>query len=348
MPLVIKEQEPLARRTVFRIGGPARFFVSAQSGEDIATAVRFAGERDLPWVMLGAGSNVLVSDRGFSGVVIHPAGGQIRIEGAELMADAGVPMARAVAEALRAGLAGFEWAIGVPGTIGGSVRGNAGCFGGEMKDVVRSVMVFNAATGAIEEWSGADAAFGYRESAFKRRPELIVLSAVLALKPGDPAESRGKIQESARARTMQLFESAGREFFNPGGRVSSQEVGVPTAGSTFKNVLWSRRDISKESLLVRFPQFRPFQQNPGLPVGFLVDEAGLKGVSIGGATVSLRHANFIVNTGSATAEDVIMLIGLIKERVHRMFGILLEEEIQYVGFEDFVAGREPVAKYEAV
>ncbi|OHA08523.1 MAG: UDP-N-acetylenolpyruvoylglucosamine reductase [Candidatus Sungbacteria bacterium RIFCSPLOWO2_01_FULL_59_16] len=333
MPAIIKDQEPLASHTVFRIGGPARHFVEAADREAVVTAIRAARRSGRPWIILGAGSNVLAADRGFDGTVIHPTGGEIRIEGNRLAADAAASMARVVSESLAHGLAGFEWAIGVPGTIGGSVRGNAGCFGSEMKDVTERVSVYDAVRDLVAEWPAAEAAFGYRESVFKHRPELVILGATLALGPGDAEAARQKVQGYARARMDQVPEALGREFFNPGGHPSRQEVGVPTAGSIFKNVLWSRRGVDKSNLLRRFPAFAAFTDNPGLPAGFLIDECGLRGRKIGGAMISPKHANFIINVGGATAEDVITLISIAKEYVHRRFGLLLEEEIQYIGFE---------------
>lgn len=314
MPLVMKEEESLARHTVFRIGGPARFFVAAATAEDIAGAIHVAEDRGLPWLVLGSGSNVLVSDRGFPGVVIHPTDGRISTAGVELIADAGVTMAKAVACALRAGLCGFEWAIGVPGTIGGSVRGNAGCFGSEMKDVVRSFAVFNAATGRTETWPGSAAQFGYRQSTFKSSPELVVLGATLALRPGDPAAGLKLV----RAYTAH--------------RAETQDIGTQSAGCMFKNVPWVRRDVDPERLLERHPDLTPFRQNPAIPAGFLIDQVGLKGHRVGAAKVSERHGNFFLNTGGATAEEVTILVGVAKEYVHRSYGLLLEEEIQYIGF----------------
>ncbi len=315
MAIVMEESEPLARHAVFKIGGPARFFVAAKSAKDVAAGVQLARERGAPWVMLGAGSNVLVSDQGFPGVVIHPAAGRIRVTGTELIADAGAPMARAVAAAAQAGLTGFEWAIGVPGTIGGSVFGNAGCFGSEMQDVVSSVAVFNALTGATESWPGSEARFSYRDSIFKRRPELVILSATLALRPGDSASGQRLIREHTAR------------------RAEAQDIGTHSAGCMFKNIPWTRRDVDPERLLERHPELVPFRQNPAIPAGFLIDQVGLKGRAIGRAKVSERHGNFFLNTGGATAEEVVMLAGLAKERVHRRYGLLLEEEIRYVGFE---------------
>ncbi len=315
MPVSIKENEPLARHTVFRIGGPARFFVTADGSEDFVAALRGVVSAGLPWRILGAGSNVLVADRGFAGAIIRPVGGLVEVNGNRMRVDAALPMARVVSESLAAGLRGFEWAIGVPGTIGGSVRGNAGCFGGEMKDVVRAVTVFDARMGAIEEWSADAVEFGYRDSIFKRRPELVILAATLGLQPGDPLEGQRRVGEYTAHRT------------------ATQDIGSHSAGCAFKNIPWSRRDIKRERVLQKLPNLPPSGTVSGISAGFLIDQAGLRGYRVGGAKVSERHGNFILNTGRATAEDVAILLALAKERVHRNYGLLLEEEIQLVGFE---------------
>lgn len=314
MPVAIKEAEPLARHTVFRIGGPARFFVTVDSGSDLIAALRGVRSAGLPWFILGAGSNVLVSDAGFDGAIIRSVGGEVVASGSRIVADGSAPMARVVAEALKHGLRGFEWAIGVPGTIGGSVRGNAGCFGAEMKDVVRSVTVFNGATCEVEEWSGDAAKFGYRESIFKRRPELVVLAATIGLQHGDPYEGHRLIREFTARRS------------------ASQDIGSPSAGCMFKNVFWGRPGIDGERMTSKFPELLRFRGGHAIPAGFLIDRAGLKGRRIGRAMISGRHGNFFLNTGGASAEEVIMLVGLAKERVRRVYGLVLEEEIQYVGF----------------
>ncbi|HEY4527498.1 MAG TPA: UDP-N-acetylmuramate dehydrogenase [Candidatus Paceibacterota bacterium] len=328
----MKENVSLKPFTVFQVGGPARFFTETHSKEEVIEALRWAKEKKIPSFILGLGSNILVSDQGFPGLVIKISGGKVSRDGDLITAEAGAKMAEVVNFSLQNGLVGFEWAIGVPGTIGGSVRGNAGCFGSEMKDVVMSVGAFNTGSRENVELDNSDCQFGYRHSIFKKRPELIVLGAVLKLKPGDVGEARRKIARASKARVSLVAEPADREFFNPGGHIAPQEIGRPTVGCAFKNVLWSRKDVDKEYLISRFPKFKVFEANPGLPTGFLIEEAGLKGVEIGGAMVSEKHANFIINTGNATAEDIVMLIGLIKERVHRKLDVFLEEEIQYVGF----------------
>jgi UDP-N-acetylmuramate dehydrogenase len=260
-------------------------------------------------------------------------------------------MARAVTEAARAGLAGFEWGIGVPGTLGGSVRGNAGCFGGEMRQVVEKIQLLEfpislpsadlpqgdnfSASGRspagrqfpnniqipnskfqIREISKDDCQFNYRDSIFKRHPEWIILSATLKLFKGNPQE----IQDTIRRITTE--------------RVKKQDIGTKTCGCIFKNVSWERSDIKKTDLLRRFQEFEQFKEGIGIPASFLIDKAGLKGARTAHCSISDRHANFFVNEGGATADEVRDLIQIAKEKVCDTFGIQLEEEIQYIGFEE--------------
>lgn len=314
MAIDVKENVSLIPYTVFKIGGPARFFIEARSREELVDALHFAKEQSVPFFILGAGSNILVSDKGFDGVFIKNSANRITIDGEKISVDAGVMLPYLASEAARAGLSGFEWGIGIPGTVGGSIRGNSGCFGGEMKDVVESVDVFDVSNAISDKLSAVSCAFGYRDSLFKHGSNLVVISAVLALKKGEPR----LIQEHMKDLVTR--------------RVDAQDVGAKCAGCIFKNVSWDRKDIDKEALLSRFPVLKKFESGLGISAGFLIDEVGLKGKRIGGAMVSRKHANFFINTGDAKAEDVIMLIALAKERVHRKFGILLGEEIQYVGF----------------
>ena len=304
----------MALHTVFKVGGPAKFFAEVRGRDDFIAALQAAVSLGLPWMVIGAGSNVLVSDLGFPGFVIRPVGGTIEINGNFIRSDAAVSMARVAAESLKAGLSGFEWAVGVPGTIGGSVRGNAGCFGSEMKDAIRAISIFNTASGEVEEWAGETAEFGYRDSIFKRRAELAILSVTLALKPSLDSK---KSEELMRGYTLH--------------RAKTQDIGSQSAGCIFKNIPWDRRDINRDNLLKRFPGMPPSGTVPGISAGFLIDQVGLRGYQIGGAKISERHGNFFINAGQAKAEEVMMLIGLAKERVHRSCGLLLEEEIQYVG-----------------
>lgn len=314
MKISIEKGVQLAPHTIYKIGGPARFFVEVKNYEELRGALQFAEKEKVPFVILGAGSNVLISDKGFSGLLICMKGGNITTDGELLQADAGVMMARASVHAAQVGLSGFEWAIGIPGTIGGSVRGNAGCFGGEMKDVVESVEVFDTQKLTSHKLQTADCGFGYRDSIFKKHPEWIILRAALNLKKGDSRH----IQAEVKRVTME--------------RTAKQDIGTKSCGCIFKNVPWTRKDINREKLVEKFPELEQFSSRDTIPASFLIDEAGLKGRRVGKMFISPKHANYFVNKGGATAEEVIILIGIAKDVVRRKFGILLEEEIQYVGF----------------
>lgn len=313
MPFEIKQGILLAPYTIYKIGGLARFFAEVKSAKELQEAIEYAQRARAPFFILGAGSNVLISDRGFDGLIIRMAGGQLKVEGFRLIVDAGVMMARAVLETARAGLTGFEWAIGVPGTIGGSVRGNAGCFGGEMKDVVESVEVFDARTATNYQLPTANCKFAYRDSIFKKCPEWIILSAVLNLEKGEPEKIKEKIADITR------------------GRGIKQDIGTQSCGCIFKNVPWAREDSAKEKILAAFPELRQFSEKPNIPASFLIDRAGLKNARVGSVFVSSKHANFFVNEGGGTAQEVMQLIEKTKDTIQKKYGIRLEEEIQSVG-----------------
>ena len=316
----ILENVELKPHTVFKIGGRARFFCEAKTSGDLRIAVEFSRKKNIPFFVLGAGSNVLISDRGFDGLAIkmellnlsvHRISVKNRVSDI-VEAGAGVPMARIVAETVRKGLAGFEWAIGIPGTMGGSVRGNAGCFGSETKDVLETARIFDAEKLETRDLTRDQCQFGYRDSIFKKNPRLIVLSATLRLVPGDASASQKLVQEYSERRR------------------ASQDIGAQCAGCMFKNVLWSREGVDKSVLLKNFPLLQQFSSSPTIPAAFLIDQLELRGAKIGGAQISDKHANYFVNVDNSTAEDVMALVSMVKDRVRRAYGITLEEEVQFV------------------
>src|SRR3989344_2226436 len=328
--LDIREQVSLKDHTVFKIGGPAKYFCEAKTAEELKDALAWARGSALPFFVLGAGSNVLVSDNEFEGLVIknkatnikiNPLGYPVAKWGVEaeaglapqkLYAEAGAQMARVVAESVKAGLAGFEWAIGIPGTIGGSVRGNAGCFGSETKDVIESVEVFDSERAISQKLDSRNCNFSYRHSVFKEKPNLIIISALLRLRVGDSKKSQNLISEYSKK------------------RAGTQDIGSKCAGCIFKNVEWSRKDVDKEGLLQKFPELKPFLGQKSIPAGFLLDFLGLKGLKMGRAQISEKHANYFINLGGASAKEIITLVNTAKEKVQNHYEILLEEEIQKI------------------
>jgi UDP-N-acetylmuramate dehydrogenase len=307
-----QENIPLSSYATFKIGGPAKFFCEASTEDEILEALKFASEKKLPVLVLGGGSNILVSDKGFDGLVMKIQNSKFKIQNSSVECGAGCVLAKVVNESVQAGLTGFEWAAGIPGTIGGAVRGSAGAkaLGGEIKDVVESARVLNIDGLEIGNYSAKECEFEYRDSIFKKNPNLIILSVVFKLKEGDKEESEKKIKEILEARQ------------------AKQPYDFPSPGSFFKN------PVAKDEKLIK-----QFEADTGkkirdgkIPAPWLIEEAGLKGKKIGGAMVSEKHANFIVNTGDATAENVVMLAAIIKTRVRNEFGIQLQEEVQMVGF----------------
>jgi UDP-N-acetylmuramate dehydrogenase len=313
--LKIKEKIPLKEYTTFKIGGPARYFFVAKSKEDLKNAILWAKKKKLPFFILGGGSNVLFSDKGFKGLVIKIQNSNLKIQNEnskfKIICGAGLPLMKLVFKSSEIGATGLENLAGIPGTLGGAIWGNAGAFGREIGDVIEEVEILriNGLTSwRIEKLKNKDCKFGYRDSIFKRKKNLIILEATLKLKKGKGKEIEEKIKEILRLRK------------------EKQPLEFPSAGSVFKNV-----PIEKVSKRIR-EKFKEKIKDGFLPTGVLIDAAGLKGFQIGGAKISEKHANFIVNVGNAKASDVKELIEKIKKEVKKKFKIQLEEEIKLVGF----------------
>lgn len=305
----LKENEPMSRHTNFRIGGPARWFVEVKTADELKAILNVAKEHGVLTFVFGGGSNTLVSDEGFDGIVIKIAMRDIQIDDTRVKADAGVLSSALARATAKAGLVGMTWMISLPGTIGGAVRGNAGCFGGEAKDRLVNVEVLR--NGEIITFSKDELAFSYRESAIKHNND-IVLSALFDLEIGDPFELEKELEEKLAARK------------------SSQPLDAGSAGCLFKNYE-IKTDDELQRLRKKLDISEEMSQSRRLSAGWLIDQLDLKGKQIGGAKISEKHGNFVVNTGHATADNVVQLIALIKTRARNELGIQLEEEVQFVG-----------------
>jgi UDP-N-acetylmuramate dehydrogenase len=283
----VQRDHPLAPHTTYRIGGPADFYLEAADG--FGALVRGCREHGLALTLLGNGSNLLIADAGIAGLVVRPTDSSITVRDGVVRAGAGARMVKVAQAAEAAGLTGFEWALGIPGMVGGSVHNNAGCFGSDIASTAGEVIGVTA-TGEPAAWSNAECAFAYRTSALRHGALEggVVTAAAFTLAPGDPA--------AIRARMLEIQEARHR----------TQPVSGRSTGSVFKNP-------------------------PGDFAGRLVEAGGLKGHRLGGAMVSKEHANFIVNTGHATAADVAALVGLVQKTVAERFGVRLEPEIQVLG-----------------
>ena len=285
------EHESMKKHTTFRIGGEADVYVMPGSVSQLANVLAFCRQKSVRHCIIGNGSNLLVSDRGYRGVIIQIGRNLsgLRVQGDEIEAQAGALLSSIAHLALEESLTGMEAMSGIPGTLGGALVMNAGAYGSEMKDIVRSVTVLDE-TGQIRELSCEEMEFSYRSSVAQRE-NLVILSAYLKLEKGDKEQIHAGMEEY-RAR-----------------RSSKQPLEFPSAGSTFK---------------------RP----EGYYAGALIEQAGLRGYREGGARVSEKHCGFVVNTGGATAEDVMRLIGAVQDAVYEQSGVILEPEVKMLGFEE--------------
>lgn len=299
-PLPLVEQKPLSQYTSWRIGGTARWYVEIFSVEKLQSIVQWAQEQNIPTLLLGGGTNILIRDEGFHGLVIRYVARTWHIEETDdgtalLTVETGMPIGRLAWSVGEQGWKSLQWAAGLPGSVGGAIYGNAGCYGGDIAGVFRSakMLVHNE----IQTWNSEQMGFGYRTSGLKQnrnqaktiQDAAIILSSEFALVRGEPSEIKQRMQQIA----------AERKKKTPIGH---------SCGSVFKN-----------------PATSPH------PAGMLIDQAGLKGTRIGGAEISPLHANYIVNLGNATSDDVLRLIDLAQTRVLQTFGVELELEIQVVG-----------------
>ncbi len=285
----VLRDEPMRKHTTFRCGGPADYLVRAADAADITSAISAAKDAGEPWWIIGCGSDLLVSDSGLRGVVVEV--GQrmagIAIDGTTVRAQAGATNEAVAQAALEAGLTGYEFASGIPGSIGGAAIMNAGAYEGEFKDVAVSVTCLFP-DGSVREVPASEADWSYRHSMMSDAG-LIVLAATLQLQPGNKDDIRAKMADLEQRRS------------------SKQPLEMASAGSTFK---------------------RP----EGYFAGKLIQDAGMQGHSVGDAQVSTKHAGFVVNTGNASAADVLQVIRDVQAAVKQQFGVELETEVRMWGF----------------
>ncbi len=279
---------PLAKYTTFAVGGPAAFLIKTNDTQLVQQAVRLAREADVPVAALGGGSNTLVADQGFHGLVLQLESQRCEVgDDGTISADAGVTLSRVVRAAIGKGFGGLEFAIGIPGSFGGALAGNAGTGGHGVTELATQV-TYLTAEGNVKTAERAELDVSYRYTRFKYSQD-IILAGTLHVEPHPAADIQARVKEALNRRSW-------------------QPKGAWCAGCVFKNPV-------------------------GNHAGKLIQDAGLKGKKIGGAMVSADHANFVVNTGTATAEDIIILISYIKQQVRDQFGMQLEEEIRYLGFD---------------
>jgi UDP-N-acetylmuramate dehydrogenase len=285
----VQKNISLVRYNTFKVGGQAKYFYIAKDKNGLIKATGAADKLNLPFFILGNGSNLLIADKGFNGLVIKMQNNNCRIRNFEISAGAGTKLGELLDISVKNNLAGLEWAAGIPGTVGGAIYGNAGAFGSSMADFVCSIEILDLNSKKIIILKNKNCKFGYRKSVFQDNKNWIIVSAEILLKKDNKKNIKNKI----------------KEFLD--NRKKTQPLNFPSAGSIFKN-----------------PKI--------FSAGELIEKCNLKGKKIGGAMISEKHANFIINYDGAKAGDIKKLINFVKKSVKNKFKIILEEEIKYLGF----------------
>ncbi len=303
----VQEHVSLSELTTFQIGGLARYFVEVRTDDEVREAFQWAREHAVPFCILSGGSNVLVADHGFEGLVIKMSGDNVVWSDATCEVQGGKGLLTLIHEAGSRGLGGWEKLAGIPGTVGGAVRGNAGAFGSEIQDFVTSVTALNSETGALQTFERVECAFSYRTSFFKQNPAWIILSTrVFFVRADQETVERGIAETIAERekRHLQNVRAAGSYFMNP---------------------------VAPQNIQELFATEKGVQAREGrVPAGWLIEKAGMKGARVGGAMASMQHPNYLVNMEHATAEDVRELATKIKQAVREQFGIELHEEAAHL------------------
>lgn len=284
----ILRQEPMRLHTTFRVGGPAALFLELQSEQEFRDIMTLLHAEEEDYFTVGNGSNLLISDTGYNGVILHPSKNfcDVRVEGERLICESGATLAAIARTALEQELTGFEFAAGIPGSLGGAIVMNAGAYDGEMKQVVETVKLITP-EGEIITKDSEEMEFSYRHSILKEKPYL-VLSVTIKLRKGEKEQIKARMEELAQKR---------RE---------KQPLEYPSAGSTFK---------------------RP----EGYFAAKLIQDAGLRGLMVGGAQVSEKHCGFVINKDQATAKDIYELMKRVQEQVKEKYGVMLEPEVICLG-----------------
>jgi UDP-N-acetylmuramate dehydrogenase len=304
--LTVSAGAPLALYTRFGIGGPADVYAETAGAEAFIAALAVVRASGLPAVVIGGGTNLIVSDRGFRGIVLRYRAERLMAANQRIVAEAGAPLQSLVDFANERGLKGLETLAGIPGSVGAAVYGNAGAYGHSISERVVSVRFYDGA--AVRVFSNEECRFQYRESVFKRHKDWIIFSTELRLEAGDPMKLRQASADILAVRNQKF------------------PVTMKCAGSIFKNLLW---DELPPAAAAEVPESAVREGK--VPAAWFLEQVGAKGMCRGDIHVADYHANLIYNAGAGTAADLCALIQDLKDRVRRRFGLELEEEVQYVG-----------------
>lgn len=298
----VQANAELAKLTTFKVGGQAEVLVTIEETDQLVKLLNFLTGEGISYLIMSGGSNLLLPDEPLETIVVRVKTAGLKVEGTSIHAEAGASFGSVAQKAIEHSLSGLEWSAGLPGTVGGAVRGNAGAAGGETAGVLDSVEVWLG--GERLQLSPNECKFGYRDSIFKRNGA-VVLGASFNLASGDPKKSLLQMQEILKKRNG---------YYPP----------FPSAGSFFKN-------ISLKNWPGKYDSLPPdFIRNGKVPAGWLIDQSGEKGRTVGGAMVSVEHGNFIINAGGATQADILQLVEEVRTTVYNKFGVELEEEVQIV------------------
>ena len=305
--LAVREHEPLARHTRFSIGGPSRIYAEASTPDALRQALTAAAQCGLAVNVIGGGSNLIVSDSGFDGVILRYTPSRIHEpEPGLLHVDAGADLQALVDRSIDLGLANLHTMTGIPGTVGGAVYGNAGAYGHSVSETFESATFLDS--GAVRTFDNAACQFAYRESIFKRRKDWIILSATFRLPSGEASALRATADGILTTRNQKY------------------PPDMKCAGSIFKNLILAELPSAVQD---RVPA--SVVREGKVPSAWFLEQAGAKGMRRGDIEVAPYHANLIYNTGSGASDDLRILIAELKDRVFKDFGLMLEEEVQYVG-----------------
>lgn len=311
----LKFNEPLKKHTWVRIGGPAEFFYYARDLDDLKKSIKIAQDKRISHIVIGSGSNIVVSDQGFKGLVIKNEAAKLVFERNLAFVESGITLYSLIRKLAESNVGGLEFLAGIPGTLGGAVYGNAGAYGKCMADLVKNITILDV-NGDMKQISDQDFNFKYRESILKARAKIdqdyhhrpVILSACLKTRPNNRESILRVVENYIKIKTKKIPTE-------------------PSAGCIFKNIVISNTDSID-------PQLKIFAIDNKIPAGLLIDKVGAKSVRVGALRVSEKHANFIINNGRGKAVDYLVLADKIRQIVKEKFGLKLEEEIEYVGIID--------------
>jgi len=308
----LRRNVPLKDFTTFKIGGEANYFYIVKSKEELIKVLKAAEKNGTPFFILGGGSNILFSDSGFKGLIIKMEMSELKISANAVYAEAGAMLPEIAKETAKKGYGDLSWMGGIPGTLGGAVFQNASAFGRSIADSLRTVAALDILNGMkIKNYTAKECNFSYKKSIFKENPNLIILSAILRLKKQPVHDAVSSLEKYINYRR------------------AHHPLDFPSAGSVFENFLLNNEKNIKiaEEIFKKYPEIQDFSKKGFIPAGFFIEKCGLKGKRIGGAKISEKHANFIINYDHASARDVLKLTDSIKKEVRKKFRIDLKEEI---------------------